>query len=474
MREIDVIFIAPYAEMKEEISFVFLQMKPEDVRCKVLVVEPEKEEEIGQLDGDVVIARGFTAAFFRAQRIPIVEMNTTGYDLIMAVHACVQRFDCRRIALIGTAPLLCDADSFHRLFPSIELRSYPTQWREQVEEQLARAVKEGAEAVIGGRTLCQHAQRRGMIQNGRESIRQAIDTAVQLARATRAERTEKDRIAKIMDCSFSGILSTNKAGIITDINQKACEICNVKPEELVGQHINGLFPNLPVDRVIREGESLIDEVCRFHKTFVNVNCVAIRGKRECTGSVITFQGARDIQKSEANIRKKILQKGFVAHYCFSDIIARSPEILQTIERAKRFSTNQANVLIYGETGVGKELFAQSIHNASKRSQGPFVAINCAALPEQLLESELFGYVEGAFTGAAKSGKIGLFEAAHKGTIFLDEIGDLSLTLQGRLLRVLQEKEIVRLGDDQVIPIDVGKCQEEFGQSKVRTLQAGEA
>ena len=125
-----------------------------------------------------------------------------------------------------------------------------------------------------------------------------------------------------------------------------------------------------------------------------------------------------------------------------------------ISDAVNFSYSESNVLICGETGTGKELFAQSIHNSSRRRNNPFVAINCSALPENLLESELFGYVEGAFTGAAKGGKMGFFEIAHKGTIFLDEIGDISPKLQSRLLRVLQEKEIIRLGNDTVIPVDV--------------------
>ena len=125
-----------------------------------------------------------------------------------------------------------------------------------------------------------------------------------------------------------------------------------------------------------------------------------------------------------------------------------------ISQAVKFSYSDSNILIHGETGTGKELFAQSIHNSSRRRKGPFVAINCAALPENLLESELFGYVEGAFTGASKGGKMGFFEIAHKGTIFLDEIGDISPKLQSRLLRVIQEREIIRLGNDTVIPIDV--------------------
>ena len=125
-----------------------------------------------------------------------------------------------------------------------------------------------------------------------------------------------------------------------------------------------------------------------------------------------------------------------------------------IYRAKYAELDSTTVLILGETGTGKELFAHSIHNESPRAKGPFVAINCAALPENLLESELFGYEEGAFTGARRGGKIGLFEMAHMGTIFLDEIGDMPLNLQSRLLRVIQEKEVMRIGDDRVIPVDV--------------------
>ncbi|MFR2480276.1 sigma-54 interaction domain-containing protein, partial [Eisenbergiella sp.] len=145
---------------------------------------------------------------------------------------------------------------------------------------------------------------------------------------------------------------------------------------------------------------------------------------------------------------------FTARYDFSHILYRDSCMEAVISQAVKFSYSDSNILIHGETGTGKELFAQSIHNSSRRRKGPFVAINCAALPENLLESELFGYVEGAFTGASRGGKMGFFEIAHKGTIFLDEIGDISPKLQSRLLRVIQEREIIRLGNDTVIPIDV--------------------
>lgn len=150
----------------------------------------------------------------------------------------------------------------------------------------------------------------------------------------------------------------------------------------------------------------------------------------------------------------LCDQGLVARYCFDDICGDSHLLQDTINQARKYARTQSTVLISGESGTGKELFAQSIHNESDRRCGPFVAINCAALPETLLESELFGYEEGAFTGAKRGGKQGMFEIAHGGTIFLDEIAELGPHLQARILRVLQQKEVMRVGGERIIPVDV--------------------
>ena len=146
--------------------------------------------------------------------------------------------------------------------------------------------------------------------------------------------------------------------------------------------------------------------------------------------------------------------GLVAAHHFEDIKTCDEKMKSVIETAKVMATYEAPVLIQGQSGTGKELFAQSIHNYSMRHKGPFVAVNCAALPSDLLESELFGYVGGAFTGARKEGKAGLFELAHTGTIFLDEINSMSANIQSKLLRVLETKEVMRIGSDFVIPLDI--------------------
>ena len=172
------------------------------------------------------------------------------------------------------------------------------------------------------------------------------------------------------------------------------------------------------------------------------------------GAVATFQPIGAIQASEQKIRLTSHKRGLIAKNTLADIAGESDPIVQAKEQAKLYAQSDSTVIIVGETGTGKEIFAQAIHNASPRARGPFVAINCAALPENLLESELFGYEGGAFTGARKEGKPGLFELAHGGTIFLDEIGEMSLAVQARLLRILEEREVMRLGGDRVIPVDV--------------------
>lgn len=187
---------------------------------------------------------------------------------------------------------------------------------------------------------------------------------------------------------------------------------------------------------------------------VNANCVPILVDGKPRGVVATLQDIRQVQSSEQKIRLKLHEKGLVAKYTLEDILGSSPEIRKTVRAACSFAATQAAVLICGETGTGKELFAQGIHNASGRREGPFVAINCAAVNSSLLESELFGYEANAFTGASKNGREGLFELAHGGTIFLDEIGEIPRETQVELLRVLQEKEVRRVGGNRVIPVDV--------------------
>lgn len=215
-----------------------------------------------------------------------------------------------------------------------------------------------------------------------------------------------------------------------------------------------MLPNTMLPDVLRSGQKQTNQMMQIGKMLTNTNRIPIVVDHQIRGVVATFQDIKQLQSTEQKIRLKLHEKGLVAKYSFGDIVGESRAIRNTIQIARSYASSQAAVLIHGETGTGKELFAQSIHTVSDRRDGPFVAINCAAVSNNLLESELFGYEAGAFTGASKNGREGLFELAHGGTIFLDEIGEIPRETQVELLRVLQEKEVRRVGGNRVIPVDV--------------------
>ena len=234
--------------------------------------------------------------------------------------------------------------------------------------------------------------------------------------------------------------------------------CNNKVIQILGNKIGKgekLYECLDKDMYeLLKSENLVQELIKIDNEDVLVNKTVFYSFDTVTGYYFSFNTARNINEIGTDLSNHLREKGLFARYTFDHIVYRSEKMKTGIENAKKIALTDSTVLINGETGTGKELFAQSIHNYSKRSNKPFVAVNCAALPESLLESELFGYEGGAFTGSKKEGKLGIFEQANKGTIFLDEIGDMPLSLQARLLRVIQEKQIMRIGSNKVIDIDV--------------------
>lgn len=223
---------------------------------------------------------------------------------------------------------------------------------------------------------------------------------------------------------------------------------------MIGQPISRALPEGRLSAILSDNQPLTNEIVRMDGDNFVLNCAPMSQDGKRLGTLVTFQAAQSITNAENRLRDRLRVNGHVARYHFNDLLGDSYALRMTIRQAQRFARVDSNILITGETGTGKELFAQSIHNESERATGPFVAVNCAAIPENLMESELFGYDSGAFTGANKTGKVGLFEAAHEGTIFLDEVSEIPVTLQSRLLRVIQEHEVRRVGANRVIPINV--------------------
>lgn len=260
-----------------------------------------------------------------------------------------------------------------------------------------------------------------------------------------------------------GVLAVDIRGRVTQINDLAAKQLGIQPSELIGLTLED-FPSLrhAVLDTIQFGEPdreremcVVDSRLKRELRFVGK---PVTDKGKLIGALVTFPNSTRLNlgssPSKTNPDKAIDRLRQAASYSFSELLGHNERFVGCITQAKRAAGNSANVLIWGESGTGKELVAQAIHLASERAHGPFVALNCGALPKDLIASELFGYTEGAFTGAKKGGQPGKFELAHGGTIFLDEIGDMPLEQQVHLLRVLQEKEVVRLGSQNAIQVDV--------------------
>jgi len=257
----------------------------------------------------------------------------------------------------------------------------------------------------------------------------------------------------LLDELISGVIVTDETNQIELINYKAKTILNLERENVVGNDINILINKVNnLDFILKEKE-VKDKLIKFKGKELIFTVKSVEFDEQFYGKIIIISPYREMVKTQQKVHKQLVGKGHYTDHTFADIIGDSNLINKSKEISKKIAKTDSTVLLLGDSGTGKELFAGAIHNYSHRSHKPYVAINCATLPENLLESELFGYEEGAFTGARKGGKIGLFEQAAGGTIFLDEIGDLPLKLQARLLRAIEEKEIMRLGGDSIISID---------------------
>ena len=455
---IHMIFYAPYPQIVPLIKQVF-QERPDCNELEYEIVQDFYNNPLQDLNADVVIARGFSALTMKQRGYICAELKVGGYDVIAAVlKARRMSPGLSHIAVIGAFNMIYGIESIRDAFPDMKLSTYPVNSEPLLADAIRQAISDGCDALVGNYTGVELAKKSGlpavMIESGQEAINNAIDEAKSAAEIDLREKMRSAQMANIMNYSFQGILSTDQNGIITFANKYCYSILDSGHALLTGRSILDFFPNLPVEEVTRNGKKLLFELHIYASYHLMVNCVPAPDNSGNTGCVLTFQDTSRIQADELQVRKKLRHSSFQAKYQFSNILHKSRIMDSVISDAMTYSYSDSNILICGETGTGKELFAQSIHNSSPRKNHPFVAINCSALPENLLESELFGYVEGAFTGASKGGKMGFFELAHKGTIFLDEIGDVSPNLQSRLLRVLQEREVVRLGSDTVIPVDV--------------------
>lgn len=410
---------------------------------------------------EIIISRGGIAKRIREQlHISLVEIQVTGYDILQALSAYVG--SGKKIAVVENENFTRGARKIADIL-GMDVNCYTVGAYEQIRDRVQEAIKDGAKVVISGAWFVtdpeytDNLRRLGieyrLIDSGEESIISAINQAINLYEMTLAERRKKEEFKAVLDSVKEGIIAVDKNGHITTVNPSAEKMFCLSSEAGAGRPILDYVASQATMKALSQAKAQ-EKLEEIGTTKVVTTVVPIIVKGNLNGAVSTFQEVTKIQEIEQKVRLKLAKSGLVAKYTFDDIVGASKGIRDTVQAAKNYSHSDSTVVILGETGTGKEMFAQAIHNFSMRKRNAFVALNCAAVPHNLLESELFGYVEGAFTGARKKGKIGLFELVHNGTIFLDEICEMDMEIQARLLRVIQEKEIMRIGDDKIVPVDV--------------------
>ncbi|ESU30966.1 ATPase AAA [Bacillus sp. 17376] len=272
-----------------------------------------------------------------------------------------------------------------------------------------------------------------------------------------------DIIETIVENAFEWLVVVDREGRIIYINHNYCEFLEVNREETIGRHVTEVIENTRMHIVAQTGKEELADLQFIKGNYMIANRVPIikNGEVIAAFGTVFFRDTQEWMKMDSHVKSLLtrmqpyIQKiDSGVKYTLDDILGESQQIISLKEKVKMVSNSDISILIRGESGTGKELFAHSIHQLSSRSKKPFIKVNCGAIPENLLESELFGYEEGAFTGAKKGGKKGKFQLANGGTLFLDEIGDMPLSMQVKLLRALQDGEIEPIGSTKSISVDV--------------------
>lgn len=456
---IRILIVVPYEELDRQVREYLATVDSSECEIEVEHLVGTDEPVTRPRDVDIVVARGMTGkAIARANpSVHFVEIAITGSDLIAALWECRARLGFGSVGVVLTDAGICDPGQLEDLTGiRIHLR--------QVEDEtdLKRAVAElselGVSVFIGGLTLCHRCEDLGYeyvhIKSGRDAMERALNEAIASARSLSRERARTNLVAAVLDNAEDALFAVNRDGLVVAANSQASSIFLKNRElPLEGLTLETLLPERERESV-RKARKDTEFLATIGDQLILFQAAPITTGTEQWGVLVTCRNVEALRETERKIRKALSKKGLVAKYRLADILCESESMRKLKADAFKYSQVDSNVFLVGETGTGKELFAQSIHNASARAGQPFVAVNCAALPEPLLESELFGYVEGAFSGAVKGGRIGLFELAHTGTIFLDEVGEMPLSLQAKILRVLEEREIRKIGGDTVVPVDV--------------------
>jgi propionate catabolism operon transcriptional regulator len=454
-------FIAPNKRISDSADRVL----KDEILAKKLIVSLLKEDDIVKQaealvkkGAEAIIARGGTYKQIADSKlsVPVVQLLYNTQDILYSINHA--RNLSEKVILILTSSMVFDIDEWKEIL-NIDLDVIRFNDIDEVDGIINDVFKKYPNSVIiGGAITCAKADKIGLknveIDNSDATIAGTYERAQEIMGLILEDNKHMQMMSAVLNNVNDGIVVISNEGLVEHLNSNILKFFPNSSEKILNKKFKDVFPELGFTLNALNGSGVTNQIVKKGKYILNVNAALFRWEGNHSGVVCTVQDLTEIQKLEENLRYKLNPKGLSSKYTFENIFTNNNNMKGVIKNAKEFAKTNSTVLIYGESGTGKEMFAQSIHNYSSRNNAPFVAVNCGALSENLLESELFGYVEGAFTGARKGGKQGLFELAHKGTIFLDEINSIPLEVQSSFLRIIEEKEVMRLGSDYVIPLDV--------------------
>jgi len=456
-RKIKLALIATYPTMAE--IFVDITKDRGDLEARSIYASFDRAAQIAREmertgEVDVVLSRGATAAQIQSSvELPVIFIPITPFDVIQVVRKLGA--SVRRIALIHYMRHVPGVQEIAKMY-NIQVEEYSFFSQKDIEAAVYDAYRKGIRTIVGGEVSVRVAKSMGLsgfqVSAGREAVERAVEEALTVFTEKQKERNKAVQMKAAYDSLKEGVVVMDEEKRIVVMNRVAEELFDRKYKlgDRAGTDVIG-------DKYWQQcqaGKECSVYLRKIKKATYGAAHMPVTRKKRFIGVVTRLEDVTRTQEMEQKIRNELHLKGFVAKYRFENIVTADSGMKRVLQQARVYAATDSSVLIEGESGTGKELLAQSIHNASCRADGPFVAVNCGAIPENLLESELFGYEAGSFTGAKKEGKAGLFELAHNGTLFLDEIGEISGNVQTRLLRVLQEREIMRVGGSRIIPVNV--------------------
>jgi transcriptional regulator with PAS, ATPase and Fis domain len=450
-------FVSPYPKLTGVLKQTFAGLSDAPTIIEDTMVGEQTAARSAEKEGaEVLVTTDHHARHLKTVvTVPVIAIPLTVFDITHALSRARLNYG-EPVALLepfGPNPYLPSM----REVLTCQINEYVFLDEKDASAKINNAKSDGCRSGVGGGIVAQAAENIGFpfvpLFPGTEAITHAFRQAQQVAEVRRIERYEAMKFKYTVQYAFTGIIVTDQYGTITVFNSAAEYMLMIKADQALNRPLNEVIQGRLLSPASKR-EPQIEEIKTIGRKQLVVNTVPIFDGGRFEGTIFTFREVAAIQSLEEKIRRASHERGLTAKMTFDKVVGVSPIAKEILNRAARFALSDETLLITGETGTGKEVFAQSVHNASPRQVRPFVAVSCASIPSSLLESELFGYAEGAFTGARRGGKQGFFELAHGGTIFLDEIGELSPETQVHLLRVLQEKELMRLGDAKVIPIDV--------------------